>query len=103
MRGLFEQSALAKTALDALKLQHQQQRHHQVIDVAAIGSCPKLEDQRQQAAEKEAAARRVTDVQVLEDTERLIAAWNVRQAKRMPMLPPTIAAGGISASIAGAR
>jgi hypothetical protein len=62
----------------------------------------KLEDQRRQAAEKEAAARRATDAQVLEDTERLIAAWNERQAKRMPMLPPTIAAGGISASIAEA-
>jgi hypothetical protein len=42
MRGLFEESALAQTALDALKPQHQQQRHHQVIDVAAIGSCRKL-------------------------------------------------------------
>ena len=53
----------------------------------------KLEDQRRQAAEKEAAARRATDAQVLEDTERLITAWNVRQAKRMPMLfSPTIGA-----------
>ena len=34
----------------------------------------KLEDQRQQAAEKEAAARRATDAQVLEDAERLISA-----------------------------
>jgi hypothetical protein len=53
----------------------------------------KLEDQRRQAAEKEAAARRATDAQVLEDAERLIAAWNERQAKRMPMLfLPTIGA-----------
>ena len=37
-------------------------------------------------AEKEAASRRATDAQVLEDAERLIAAWNERQAKRMPML-----------------
>jgi hypothetical protein len=38
-----------------------------------------------------------------EDAERLIAAWNERQARRTPMLfSPTIA-GGISASIAGAR
>jgi hypothetical protein len=45
------------------------------------------------AGEKEAAARRATDVQVLEDAERLIAAWNERQAKRMPMLfSPTIGA-----------
>ena len=53
----------------------------------------KLEDQRRTAAEKEAPARRATDAQVLEDAERLIAAWNERQAKRMPMLfSPTIAA-----------
>jgi hypothetical protein len=53
----------------------------------------KMEDQRRQAAEKEAAARRATDTQVLEDAERLIAAWNERQAKRMPMLfSPTIGA-----------
>jgi hypothetical protein len=53
----------------------------------------KMEDQRRQVAEKEAAARRVTDAQVLEDAERLIIAWNERQAKRMPMLfSPTIGA-----------
>src|SRR6266568_506743 len=53
----------------------------------------KMEDQRRQAAEKEAASRRTTDVQVLEDADRLIAAWNERQTKRMPMLfSPTIGA-----------
>ena len=53
----------------------------------------KMEDQRRQAAEKEAASRRATDAQILEDAERLIAAWNERQAKRMPMLfSPTIGA-----------
>jgi len=53
----------------------------------------RMEDQRRQAAEKEAAARRATDEQVLEDAERLIAVWNERQAKRMPMLfSPTIGA-----------
>jgi hypothetical protein len=53
----------------------------------------KMEDRRREAAAKEAAARRVTDAQVLEDAERLIAAWNERQAKRMPMLfSPTIGA-----------
>ena len=53
----------------------------------------KLVDQRREAAEKEAANRRATDAQVLEDAERLIAAWNERQAKRMPMLfSPTIGA-----------
>jgi hypothetical protein len=45
----------------------------------------KLEDQRRQAAEKEAAERRATDAQVLEDAERLIGAWNERQAKHMAM------------------
>ena len=51
----------------------------------------KLEDQHREAAEKEAANRRATDVQVLEDAERLITAWNERQAQRMPMLfSPTI-------------
>jgi hypothetical protein len=53
----------------------------------------KMEDQRRHAAEKEAANRRATDAQVLEDAERLIAAWNERQTKRMPMLfSPTIGA-----------
>jgi beta-phosphoglucomutase-like phosphatase (HAD superfamily) len=53
----------------------------------------KMEHQRREAAEKEAASRRATDAQVLEDAEELIAAWNERQAKRMPMLfSPTIGA-----------
>jgi hypothetical protein len=53
----------------------------------------KMEDRRRTAAEKEAAARRATDAQVLEDAERLIDVWNERQAKRMPMLfSPTIGA-----------
>ena len=53
----------------------------------------KLEDQRRQAAEKEAAKRRATEVQVLEDAERLIAAWNERQAIGAPMIfSPTIGA-----------
>ena len=46
----------------------------------------KMEDQRREAADKEAASRRATDAQVFEDAERLIAAWNERQEKRMPML-----------------
>ena len=46
----------------------------------------KLEDQRCEAAKKEAANRRATDAQVLEDADRLIAAWNERQVKPMPML-----------------
>ena len=40
----------------------------------------KMEDQRREAAEKEAATRCATEAQVLEDAERLIAAWNDRQA-----------------------
>jgi hypothetical protein len=53
----------------------------------------KMEDQRRDAAEKEAAARRATDAQVLEDAERLIAAWNKRQALRAPMIfSPSIGA-----------
>jgi len=53
----------------------------------------KLEDQRRHAAEKEATARRALDPQINADAERLIAAWNERQTKRMPMLfSPTIGA-----------
>lgn len=53
----------------------------------------KMEDERRRAAEKEDAIRHATDAQVLEDAERLIAAWNERRAKRMPMLfAPTIGA-----------
>jgi beta-phosphoglucomutase-like phosphatase (HAD superfamily) len=64
----------------------------------------KMEDQRRQAAEKEAAARRATVAQVLEDAERLIAAWNERQTKRMPMLIPlTIAAGESPLRLRGVR
>jgi hypothetical protein len=51
-----------------------------------------LADRKAKAA-AEAAARRGTDAQVLKDAERLIAAWNERQAQRMPMLfSPTIGA-----------
>ena len=53
----------------------------------------KIEDERRRAAEKEAASRRAIDAKVLEDAERLIAAWNERQEKRMPMpYSPTIGA-----------
>jgi len=50
----------------------------------------KLKDQHRAAVEKEAANQRATDAQVLEDAERLIAAWNERQAKGMPMLFSTL-------------
>ena len=53
----------------------------------------KMADARKTAADKEAAARRGLGSQILEDAERLIAAWNERQAKRAPMLfAPTIGA-----------
>ena len=56
-------------------------------------NCRKMEDQRREAAEKEAATRRATDAQVLEEAERLIVAWNERQALRAPMIfSPTIGA-----------
>jgi hypothetical protein len=52
-----------------------------------------MEDERRHVAEKEAAVRRATERQILEDADRLITAWNERQAKRMPMLfSPTIGA-----------
>jgi hypothetical protein len=51
----------------------------------------KMEIQRAAAAEKEAAAKRATEAQILEDAERLIDAWNERQSKQMSMLfSPTI-------------
>jgi hypothetical protein len=54
----------------------------------------KMEDARKTEADKEAVARRGLGSQILEDAERLIATWNERQAKRMPMLfaPPIGAA-----------
>ena len=53
----------------------------------------KMEDQRRQVAEKEAATRRATDAQVLEDAEGLITAWNERQVIGAPMIfSPTIGA-----------
>ena len=55
----------------------------------------KMEDQRREAAEKEAATRRATDAQVLEDAERLIAAWNERQPISAPMIFPTPITGKI--------
>ena len=42
---------------------------------------------------EEAAARRAIEKQILEDADHLVAVWNERQAKRMPMLfSPTIGA-----------
>jgi hypothetical protein len=53
----------------------------------------KMEADRKARADKESAARRASDAQVLADAERLIAAWNDRQARRMPLLfAPTVGA-----------
>jgi hypothetical protein len=51
----------------------------------------KMEAQRAAAAEKKAAAQHATEARILDDAGRLVAAWNERQTKRMPMLfSPTI-------------
>ncbi len=54
----------------------------------------KMEAERKAKADAETAARRAADAQVLADAERLIAAWNERQGRRMPLLfaPPIGAA-----------
>jgi hypothetical protein len=66
-----------------------------VIQHRAMGfNRRKLEDQRREIAEKEAANRRATDAQVLEDAERLIGAWNERKpnecqcCSRRPLVQP---------------
>jgi len=43
----------------------------------------KLEPDRKAKAEAEAAARRATEKQILEDADHLITVWNERQARRM--------------------
>ncbi len=51
----------------------------------------KMKAPRAAAAEKEAATKRATEAQILEDAGRLVSAWNERQSKGMPMLfSPTI-------------
>ena len=53
----------------------------------------RMESERKAKAGSDTAGRRATEAQVLEDAERLIGAWNERQAKRMPLLfSPTIGA-----------
>ena len=53
----------------------------------------KLKAEQKAKANAEAANRRATDVQMLEDAERLIAAWNERQTICAPMIfSPTIGA-----------
>ena len=53
----------------------------------------RMESERAAAAAKEAAARRALGPQIIEDSVKLIEAWNARQAAHMPMLfSPTIEA-----------
>ncbi|MGN6748808.1 MAG: hypothetical protein ACTHJS_09475 [Xanthobacteraceae bacterium] len=53
----------------------------------------KMEDERRRAAAKKAAEQRATDPQISADAERLVAVWNERQQRQMPMLfAPTIGA-----------
>ena len=53
----------------------------------------RMESQRAAAAVKEAAARRALGPQIVEDSVKLVEAWNARQATHMPMLfSPTIEA-----------
>jgi hypothetical protein len=53
----------------------------------------RMEDERRRAAETKAAEQRATNPQIVEDAERLVAVWNERQGKGMPMLfSPTIGA-----------
>jgi len=53
----------------------------------------KMEDERCRAAAKKAVEQRACHPQIVEDAERLVAVWNARQARRMPMLfSPTIGA-----------
>ena len=44
-----------------------------------------MEDRHRKAAEQEAAARRATERQILEDADHMSTVWNERP-KRMPML-----------------
>lgn len=53
----------------------------------------RMEDERRRAAETKAAEQRATNPQIVEDANQLVAVWNERQGKGMPMLfSPTIGA-----------
>jgi hypothetical protein len=53
----------------------------------------RMESERAAIAAKHAEARRALGAQIIEDAKQLIATWNVRQEKYMPMLiSPTIGA-----------
>jgi hypothetical protein len=57
----------------------------------------RMDSERTAAAAKEAEARRALGPQILADAVRLVAAWNARQEKRMPMLfSPNIGAAIIA-------
>jgi hypothetical protein len=53
----------------------------------------KMADERRRAAATKAVEQRASHPQIVEDAERLVAVWNERQARRMPVLfSPTIGA-----------
>jgi hypothetical protein len=57
----------------------------------------RMESERAAATAKESAARRMLGPQIIEDSVKLIDAWNARQAALMPMLfSPTIEAAIIA-------
>src|SRR3984957_6810457 len=53
----------------------------------------RMDSERAAARAKEEAARRALGPQIIEDSVKLVEAWNTRQAAHMPMLfSPTIEA-----------
>jgi hypothetical protein len=46
----------------------------------------KMDSERAAFAAKEAEPRRALGPQIVEDAKRLVADWNERQSKRMPLL-----------------
>jgi hypothetical protein len=48
----------------------------------------KMEDRRRKAAEQEAAARRALGPQLIEDSVKLVEAWNQRVARGRPNARP---------------
>jgi hypothetical protein len=51
-----------------------------------------MESERPAFAAKEAEARRALGPQIVEDAKRLVADWNERQSKHMPLFSPTLEA-----------
>ena len=53
----------------------------------------KMEDRRRKAAEQEAAARRALGTQIIEDSVKLVEAWNARQAAHKSLRRAMVALG----------